>query len=99
MGQPSTFVHCTQFTLLQDEISKLSDNVKVLVVSCLSSIVGKIGATTEAKAGLERAMSLIAASFYELHQQRRGSLRIIVAPCLPRKTRDFNTHSTFALVG
>jgi hypothetical protein len=84
--------------LLQDEISKLSSNIKVLVISCLSGIVGKIGGTSEAKTGIEHAMSLISAAFYDISHQRKGLLRIIVAPCVPRKSKDYATHSAFALV-
>jgi hypothetical protein len=98
LGQPSRVIHCTQFTLLQDELSRLSTDVKVLVISCLTGIIGKIGGTNEAKTGIERAMSLIASSFFELNHQRKGGIRIIVAPCIPRRSKDFMTHSNFAMV-
>jgi hypothetical protein len=83
---------------MMDEISKLSHDVKVLVISCLTNIIGKIGATNEAKVGIERAMGLLGSSFHELSSQRHGAVRILVAPCTPRTAKDFSTHNKFAMV-
>jgi hypothetical protein len=83
---------------MMDEISKLSNNVKVLVISCLTNIIAKIASTTEAKVGIERAMNMLGSSFHELNLQRQGRIRILIAPCTPRKSKDFSTHNKFALV-
>jgi len=83
---------------MMDEISKLPQHVKVLVISCLTNIVAKIAGTSDAKVGLERAMNTLASSFHDLNQQRHGKIRILVAPCTPRKTPDFSTHNKFAMV-
>lgn len=85
---------------MMDEISKLSSNIKVLVISCLTNIISKIAATNEAKVGLERAMNTLGAALHELSQMRGGRIRILVAPCTPKKVnnQDLSTHNKFALV-
>ena len=98
LGQPSRIVNCSQYTLMMDEISKLSSGVRVLVISCLTNIIAKIAGTNDAKVGIERAMSILGSSIHELNQQRQGRIRVLVAPCTPRKSKDFSTHNKFALV-
>ena len=85
---------------MMDEISKLSSNIKVLIISCLTNIIQKIAATNEAKVGLERAMNTLGSAIHELNQLRQGRIRILVAPCTPRRIsgQDLSTHNRFALV-
>lgn len=74
---------------MMDEISKLPQHVKVLVISCLTNIIAKIAVTKNAKVGIERVMTTLAAAFHELNHLRNGRIIILIAPCTPRKTADF----------
>ena len=100
LGQPTRVVFCSRFTSLSEELSKvtLCPNTKIIAISCLSSIVEKIMQSSEIKAGLERAMMLIGNMIHEVHQAKKGSIRIFIAPCTPRKIIDYNIHSRYAMV-
>jgi len=100
LGQPTRSVLCTRFTSLSEELSKVTNcaHTKVIAISCLSSIVEKIMQSSEIKAGLERAMLLIGNMIHEVHQSKKGSIRILVAPCTPRRIIDYNIHSRYAMV-
>lgn len=97
LGQPSQFVYCTKFTSLTEEICKLSSNVKVLVISCLSGIIGTLGASSDSKGALERSMTMLGSALYDVVRYR-GSIRIFIAPPTPRPTTDFDTHVKYSLV-
>ncbi len=98
LGQPSKYTFCTQYTVLLDEMSKLPSHVKVVVVSCLSNIIAKIGASNDPKTGIERAMKTMAAAFFELINQRSGHIRILVAQCTPRASQEYTANNKFAMV-
>lgn len=66
LGQPSSFVHCTRFTTLTEEICKVQSHVKVLVVSCLSGIIGSLGETSDAKVALSKSMTMLGSALYDV---------------------------------
>lgn len=98
LGQPSQFIYCTKFTTLTEEICKVQAHVKVLVISCLSGIIGSIGATNDAKSTLEKTMTMLGSALYDVVRYRQGSIRIFVAPPTPRPSADFKAHVKYALV-
>jgi hypothetical protein len=98
LGQPSKLTYCNHYTLLLDEISKLSSQYKVLVISCLSSIIAKLGSSADAKKGIEKAMKVLTAAFHDVTHQSQGQTKILVAQCTPRKSQDFTVHNKFAMV-
>lgn len=98
LGQPSTFAYCTKFTALTEEICKVPSHVKVLVISCLSGIIGVMGSSKDAKNSLERTMTMLGSALYDVVRHRQGSIRIFVAPPTPRPATDFDSHVKYALV-
>lgn len=98
LGQPSRFIYCSRYTILSDELSKLTqDTTKTLIISCLTPIVASLAASAEAKKAIEKGMSTLGAMMRELSRTNAG-MRVFIAPCTPRGTPDYETHSTFALV-
>jgi hypothetical protein len=100
LGQPSRFVHCTRYTGLTDELSRLGGdiNTKFLVVSSLTGIlVGLTTGTSEVPKAIEKAMGSLGAVIKELARNNVG-LRIFVAPCTPRNIAEFKDHANHALV-
>ncbi len=97
LGQTSRFIYCTRYTVLTDELSKLTKETKTLVISCMSAIVSNLTNSEDVKVALETAMTSLGAMLRELIRDSPG-LRIIVVHCTPRGTQDFETHSTFAMV-
>jgi len=98
VGQPTRFALCTRYTLLADEISKITrDSTRTLVISCLTNIVSGLTAAQDVKGALEKAMNSLGAILRE-SVRTNAVLRVFVAPCTPRDVPDFATHSTFALV-
>jgi len=100
LGQKSRFVLCTRYTTLTEELSKLATcpDTKILVVSCLSSIVEKLSQAQESKLGIERAMIMVGNLFHEIYKLKKGAIRIMVAPFNPRQSPDYETHTRFAMV-
>jgi hypothetical protein len=99
LGQVSRFVYCTRFTLLTDELTKLTKDTNTLVISCMSSVVANLVAQAEGdmKTTLETAMASIGSMLREVTRAIHG-FRVIVVHCTPRGTPDFDTHSTFSMV-
>jgi hypothetical protein len=98
-GQPTKFQHCTKITTLTEIISTIESDVKILVVSCLTGIIGALATGSDSKSSIVNGMSMIGSSIRDLCRHRQGSLRVFIAPCTPRTTPDFQTHSKFAMVG
>ena len=100
MGKPSRFIQCTRFTLLTNELSKLTiHDTSVVVVSCLTGIVLSLAATQDSKSSVEKAMGMLSSVIRDLVRSSGGQIKVLIAPCTPRSTSDFATHSRFALVG
>jgi hypothetical protein len=97
LGQPSRFIYCTRFTVLTDELSKLTKDTSTLVISCLASVVSNLTTSADVKTALETAMTSLGSMLRELVSEQPG-LRVIIVHCTPRGTPDFETHSTFAMV-
>ncbi len=98
LGQPSQFVHCTNYSSLTEAISTMEQHIKVLIVSCLSSIIGELLQDPEPQHAIEHTMNMIGGSLYDVVRYRKDSVRIYVAPSTPRHDPDFSGHSKFALV-
>ena len=98
VGQPSRFVLCTRYTMLTDELSKLTrDTTRVVVVSCLTNIVATLASAPDVRSALSKAMSSLGAVLKDLVRTNVG-IRVFVAPCTARTTPDFGTHADYALV-
>ncbi len=99
MGQPTRFSHCSRYTTLTDEISKLGTDVitKVLVVSSLTNVVLNLMNATDVKTAIEKGMGALGAVVREAVRSNIG-LRVFIAPCTPRNTQGFKDHARFALV-
>lgn len=76
----------------------MQSHIKVLVISCLSGIIGSLGATSDAKTALEKSMVMLGSALYDVVRYRQSSIRIFVAPPTPRPTAEFKSHVKFALV-
>lgn len=98
LGQPSQFVYCSKFTSLTEEICKVQSHTKVIVISCLSAIIGGLGTASDVKSALEKSMTMLGSALYDVVRYRQGSIRIFVAPPTPRPATDFKTHVKYALV-
>ncbi len=99
LGQPIRFLHCSRYTTLTDEISKLGTDIKtnVLVVSCLTNIVLNLTNATDVKTAIEKGMGALGAVIKDASRNNVG-LKIYVGPCTPRNTQGFKDHARFALV-
>jgi hypothetical protein len=97
LGMPSRFILCGRYTILTDELSKLTKETSTLVISCLTGIVANLLSTADVKNAIEKAMSSIGAMLREL-TRTLPDLKIIVAHCTPRTVQDFDTHAKFAMV-
>lgn len=98
LGQPTRFALCSRYTVLTDEISKLTrDNTRTLVISCLTGIVASLTTAQDVKVALEKAMTSLGAVLREMVRTNVGC-KVYIAPCTPRDVQDFGTHSSFALV-
>jgi hypothetical protein len=97
LGAPSRFVFCGRYTILTDELSKVTRDTSTLIISCLTNIVSNLLSTTDVKSAIEKAIGSIGAMLRELSRSH-PSMRIIVAHCTPRTTPDFDVHSKFAMV-
>jgi hypothetical protein len=99
LGQPVRFIHCSRYTTLTDEISKLGADgkTKVLVISCLTNIVLNLTNATDVKTAIEKGMGALGAIIRDASRTNIG-LRIFIGPCTPRNTQGFKDHARFALV-
>jgi hypothetical protein len=100
LGHQSRFIHCTRFTGLTDELSRLCGdiNTKVVIISCLTgSLVGLATGSSEIPKNIEKAMGTLGTVIREL-ARTNIALRIIVAPCTPRNIPEFKDHANHALV-
>lgn len=98
LGQPSQFIYCTKFTSLTEEICKIQSHVKVLIISCLSGIIGTLGGAQDSKTALERSMTMLGSALYDVVRYRQNSIRIFIAPATPRPAADFETNVKFSMV-
>ncbi len=99
LGQPARFIHCTRYTTLTDELSRLAteSNTRYLVISSLTNIVVNLTTVSDIKSAIEKAMSSLGAVIRDL-VRTHVDLRIIIGPCTPRTIKDFKEHARYALV-
>ncbi len=99
MGQPARFVHCTKFTSLTDEISRLANDTytKIVVISSLTNIVVGLTATSEVTKAIEKAMGSLSLVIKDLLRNSTG-MRIFIARCTPRRIPGFSEYAQQALV-
>jgi hypothetical protein len=99
LGQPTRFIHCTKYTTLTDELSRLSNDLttRVVVISSLTGIVVNLTGTSEIKKAIERAMGTLAGAIKELVLSN-STLRVFIAPCTPRTLPNFQEYAGHALV-
>jgi hypothetical protein len=81
-------------------LSKISadPSTKVIVISCLSTIVNKLGRAPDAKVGIEHAMILVGNIWHEIFKAKRGLVQILVAPFNPRNSQDYSAAISYAMV-
>jgi hypothetical protein len=99
LGQPARFVHCTRYTSLTDELSRLNNDLttRIVVISSLTGIVVNLTGTTEIKQSIGKAMSTLAGVIREL-VNNNSSIRVFIAPCTPRNLENFQEYANYALV-
>ncbi len=99
MGQPSRFIHCTKYTTLADELSRLVTDrtTRVVVISCLTNIVVNLTGTSDIPKSIERAMGSLGNVIKDVLRSNSG-LRIFISQCTPRNIEGFKEFSTLALV-
>jgi hypothetical protein len=99
LGQPTRFIHCTRYTTLTDEISRLAteSNTRFLVISSLTNIVVNLTTVSDVKAAIEKAMSSLGAVIRDL-VRTQSDLRVFIGPCTPRTIENFKEYARYALV-
>jgi hypothetical protein len=99
LGQATRFIHCTRYTSLTDELSRLSNDLttRVVVLSSLTGIVMNLTGTTEIKQAIGQAMGSLAAAIREFVHSN-SSIRVFIAPCTPRNLENFQEYANHALV-
>ncbi len=82
LGQPSKFIHCTKYTVLTDELSRLLNEktTKVVVISCLTNIVVGLTGTSEIPKAIERAMGSLGMVIKDVLRNNTG-LRVFITQC------------------
>jgi hypothetical protein len=99
LGEPARFVHCTRFTSLTDEISRLANDTitKIVVISSLTNIVVGLASTSEVPKAIEKAMGSLSLVIKDLLRNSVG-MRVFIARCTPRRIPGFNEYAQQALV-
>jgi hypothetical protein len=97
--QPARFIHCSRYTTLTDELSRLAtdSHIRYLVISSLTNIVVNLTTVSENKSAIEKAMSSLGAVIRDL-VRTHVDLRVIIGPCTPRTIKDFKDHARYAMV-
>ncbi len=93
------FIHCTRYTTLTDELSRLTTDThtRYLVISSLTNIVVNLTTVSDIRSAIEKAMSSLGAVVRDL-VRTHSDLRVLIGPCTPRSIKDFKEHATYALV-
>jgi hypothetical protein len=99
LGQPARFVHCSKFTSLTDELSRLANDTqtKIVVISSLTNIVVGLTGTSEIPKSIEKAMGSLSAVIKDTLRNSTG-MRIFIARCTPRNIPGFSDYTHQALV-
>jgi hypothetical protein len=99
LGQPSRFSHCTRYTALTDELSRLTGDTvtKVVVISNLTGILVNLYGASDVTKAIEKAMGTLGVVIKELIRSTVG-LRIFIGPCTPRNLEGFKEKATLMLV-
>lgn len=98
LGQPTKFQRCTKLSSLTEIVSTVDSSIEVVVISCMTGIVATMCGSGDVKGTIVRSMTMLGASLRDLCRHRLENLQVFVAPCTPRTTTDFQTHSKFAMV-
>ncbi len=85
LGQPSRFVHCTRYTGLTDELSRLMNDrtTKIVVISSLTNILVGLTGASEIPKAIEKAMGSLGAVVKDVLRSNTG-LRVFISQCTPR---------------
>ena len=99
MGQPSRFVHCTRYTGLTDELSRLMNDrtTKIVVISSLTNILVGLTGASEVPKAIEKAMGSLGAVIKDVLRTNSG-IRVFISQCTPRNIEGFRDYATLALV-
>jgi len=73
-------------------------NTRVVIISCLGSIIETISLTSDAKGTIDRTMEMIGNLFRDIDRVQKGRITIYVAPCTPKGVQDFSANSKNAYV-
>lgn len=97
-GQPTRFVHCSCYTVLCDEVSKLAnENLRAVIISCLAPILQSLEAAQDVESAIEKAMVKLGSVLKDL-ARIYPSIWILVAQSTPRATKEFAGYAKAALV-
>jgi hypothetical protein len=97
LGRAARFIFCSRYTVLMDELNKLTGETTTLIISCLSGIVTNLMSLPDVKTGLEKTMNSIGLMLLEISRSNQR-MRIIAVHCTPRDLADYETHTNFAMV-
>ncbi len=97
LGQKPSYIFCSRYTVLADELSKVNTETTTLVISCLSGIVTSLMSEPDVKTSLEKTMASVGSMLHEIVKDR-ARMRVIVVHCTPRNLTDYETHSKYAMV-
>ncbi len=99
MGQPTRFVHCTRYTGLTDELSRMTNdtNTKIVVISSLTNIVVGLTGASEIPKAIEKAMRSLGAVIKDVLRTNTG-MRVFISRCTPRNIQGFGECSNLAMV-
>ncbi len=100
LGQPARLVHCTRYTGLTDELTRLTQDthVKAVVISSLTGIVVGLTGASETSQAIEKAFGTLASVIKDVVLSNTG-MRIFIARCTPRGLPGFSDYAMQALVG
>ncbi len=99
LGQPSRFTHCTRYTALTDELTRLTGDTitKVVVISNLTGILVNLYGATDIPKAIEKAMGSLGVVIRELMRGSVG-LRMFIGPCTPRNLENYKERASLMLV-
>ncbi len=92
------YIHCSKLTSLQDELSRLDEDVQVLIISCMGGIINTMSSAPDPKHTLEKTMRMLGGLMIDAIRKHSGRLRVFVAPSTPRTAANFESHCKHSVV-
>ncbi len=99
LGQPSRFVYCSRYTGLTDELSRLTNDTdtKIVVISCLTSIVVNLTTTSDVPAAIDKAMGTLGMVIKDV-VRNSSRIKMYISRCTTRNIQNFDEYASMSLV-